>query len=71
MIRWVVVIFIGLFIFSALFPGLIRLGVGRLPGDIRFRLAGQPLCLPFGSTVLWSALAFLIAELVKFTCLFC
>lgn len=71
MIRWVVAIFIGLFIFSALFPGLSRIGVGRLPGDIRFRVAGQPLCLPFGSTVLWSALAFLVAEVVALTCAFC
>ena len=71
MIRWVVAIFIGLFIFSALFPGLSRIGVGRLPGDIRFRVAGQPLCLPFGSTVLWSASAFLIAEVVALTCAFC
>jgi hypothetical protein len=71
MIRWVVVIFIGLLIFSALFPGLIKLGVGRLPGDIRFRLFGQIFCLPFGSTVLWSAIAFVIAEIVKHTCLFC
>lgn len=71
MIRWVAVIFVGLFIFSLLFPGLSRLGVGRLPGDVRFKLFGQILCLPFGSTVLWSAVAFLIAEIVKRTCLFC
>jgi hypothetical protein len=71
MIRWVAVIFIGLFVFYALFPGLARLGVGRLPGDVRFKLFGLLLCLPFGSTLLWSALAFLIAELVNRTCLFC
>ena len=71
MIRWVLVIFIGLFVFSVLLPGLAKLGVGRLPGDVRFTLFGQTLCLPFGSTVLWSALAFLIAELVDRLCLFC
>lgn len=71
MIRWVVVIFIGLTLFFLLLPGLPKLGVGRLPGDIRFKLFGQIFCLPFGSTVLWSALAFAIAELVKWTCLFC
>jgi hypothetical protein len=71
MIRWVAAIFLGLMIFSVLLPSLARLGVGRLPGDIRFKLFGQIMCLPFGSTVLWSALAFLIAELVKRTCLFC
>jgi hypothetical protein len=71
MIRWVVVIFLGLIIFSALLPGLARLGVGRLPGDVRFKLFDRIICLPFGSTVLWSALAFAIAELVKRTCLLC
>lgn len=71
MIRWVAAIFIGLFVFYALLPGLEKLGVGRLPGDIRFKLFGTIFCLPFGSTVLWSALAFLIAEVVKRTCIFC
>lgn len=65
MIRWVAAIFLGLAVFYPLLPELGRLGVGRLPGDIRFRLRGVILCLPFGSTVLWSALAFLIAELVR------
>lgn len=71
MIRWVAVIFIGLFVFSALLPGLAKLGVGRLPGDVRFKLFGRLVCLPFGSTIVWSALAFLIAELVKRTCRLC
>jgi hypothetical protein len=71
MIRWVAVIFIGLFVFYVLLPGLAKLGVGRLPGDIRFKLFGMIFCLPFGSTVVWSAIAFLIAEVVKRTCVFC
>lgn len=71
MIRWVAVIFVGLFVFSALLPFLSKLGVGRLPGDVRFKMLGHGFCLPFGSTVLWSAVAFLIAEIVKRTCLFC
>jgi Protein of unknown function (DUF2905) len=65
MIRWVLAIFLGLFVFYALLPVLQRLGVGRIPGDFRFRLFGRGLCLPFGSTVLWSALSFVIAEVVK------
>jgi hypothetical protein len=71
MIRWVVVIFVALLVFSALVPELARLGVGRMPGDVRFKLFGRIFCLPFGSTILWSAAAFLIAEIVKRTCLFC
>jgi len=64
-IRWVAVIFVGLFVFYPLLPGLEKLGVGRLPGDIRFRLRTIVFCLPFGSTVLWSALAIAIGELTR------
>jgi hypothetical protein len=71
MIRWVAVIFLGLLIFYVLFPGLSKLGVGRLPADVRFKLFGLALCLPFGSTVVWSAVAFVVAEIVHRTCLFC
>lgn len=71
MIRWVVVIFLGLLIFYPLLPWLEKLRVGRLPGDIRFKLGGVIWCVPFGSTVLWSAIAFLVAEVVSWTCLFC
>ncbi len=66
MIRWVAVIFLGLTVFHALLPWMLeKLGVGRLIGDVRFRLFGRMFVLPFGSTVLWSALAFLCAEAVK------
>ncbi|HEX7635709.1 MAG TPA: DUF2905 domain-containing protein [Noviherbaspirillum sp.] len=64
MIRWVAAIFIALFVFYPLLPFLDRVGVGHLPGDIRFRLRSTVFCLPFGSTVLWSALAFMIAQLI-------
>lgn len=65
MIRWVAVIFIGLIIFPFLLPGLQKLGAWRAPGDVRFKLFGQVLCLPFGSTLLVSALAFLAAKLLQ------
>ena len=65
MIRWVAVIFIGLAIFSLLFPALSKLGIGRMPGDVRFRVGSVIVCLPFGSTVIVSAIAFLVAELLN------
>lgn len=65
MIRWVFAIFIGLTVFSALLPWLEKLGVGRLPGDVRFKLFGASFCLPFASTILVSAVVFLIARLLK------
>lgn len=71
MIRWVVAIFIGLFIFYPLLPWLEKLGVGRIRGDIRFQFRHIVFCLPFSSTLIWSAVAFVIAELVSWACLFC
>lgn len=63
MIRWVAVIFIALIVFPILLPGMQRV-VGRVPGDVRFRLFGRIFSLPFGSTVLASTLAFLIAQVL-------
>jgi hypothetical protein len=65
MIRWVVAIFVLISIFYPLLPFLGRVGVGRLPGDVQFQWRGVVLCLPFGSTLLWSAIAFVIAKLVR------
>ena len=71
MIRWVAVIFVMLSVFYPLLPWLDRLRVGHLPGDVRFKVRGVILCLPFGSTVLWAALAFALAELFAAYCVFC
>lgn len=65
MIRWVVAIFVLLAVFYPLLPVLERAGVGRLPGDIRFRFRQVILCLPFGSTLVWSILAFAAAQVFK------
>jgi hypothetical protein len=62
MIRWVLTIFIGLIVFSALLPWLEKLGVGRLPGDVSFSLFGKRIFLPFASTILLSTVIFLVAR---------
>jgi hypothetical protein len=62
MIRWVLVIFLALVIFSHLLPWLEKLGVGRLPGDVRFTLFGRLYSLPFASTILLSTVAFLLGR---------
>jgi hypothetical protein len=62
MIRWVVVIFLAVIVFSSLLPWLERLGIGRLPGDLRFRLFGRVFSLPFASTILISLVVFLLAR---------
>lgn len=65
MIRWVVAIFVLLAIFYPLLPFLERVGVGRLPLDVRFRYRDLIFCLPFGSALAWSAAVFLIAKLTQ------
>jgi hypothetical protein len=64
MARWFLVIFIAVIVFSAALPWLEKFGIGRLPGDLRFRLFGKTVFLPFASTVLLSTVVFLIARLV-------
>lgn len=62
MIRWVLVIFFAVIVFSALMPWLEKLGIGRLPGDLRFKLFGRIFSLPFASTILISLVVLLIAR---------
>ena len=64
MIRWLIVVFLALVIFSGLTPWLQKLGFGRLPGDLRFRLFGRDWNIPLASTVLLSLLAAVIARLL-------
>lgn len=64
MIRWLLVIFLALLLFNGLHAWLERIGLGRLPGDFRFRLFGRTVFLPIASTVLLSVVAALIAKFV-------
>ncbi|MES2831817.1 MAG: DUF2905 domain-containing protein [Pseudomonadota bacterium] len=59
MFRWLLTIFIALAVFAAMLPWLQRLGLGRLPGDLQWRIAGKTFLLPFASTILLSLLIFL------------
>ena len=64
MIRWLLVVFLALLLFSGLRPWLEKLGLGRLPGDFRFRLFGREWFVPFASSLVLSLLAMLIARLL-------
>ena len=65
MIRWLIVIFLALLPINGLHGWLQRIGLGRLPGDFRFRLFGREFFLPIASTVVLSLIAALIARFVK------
>jgi hypothetical protein len=62
--RFVVTLFIGLIVLTALQPWLQKLGIGRLPGDLRFRIGKREVLLPFASTLLLTVLVFLIGRLI-------
>jgi hypothetical protein len=62
--RFLVTLFISLMILSALQPWLSKLGVGRMPGDLRFRIGKREFLLPFTSTLVLTLLMFLIAKLI-------
>ena len=64
MIRWLIVIFVALLLFSGLQPWLEKMGLGRLPGDFRFRLFGRDFHIPLASAVLLSLLAIGVGKLL-------
>lgn len=64
MIRWVIVIFLALIVLGAALPWLEKLGIGRLPGDVRFKLFGRVFMFPFASTILLSAVALLLGKIL-------
>jgi len=63
-IRWLAILFLALLLFAALRPWLEKIGLGRLPGDFRFRFAGREWHVPLGSSVLLSVVALLIAKVL-------
>lgn len=64
MIRWLAIVFVALLLFSGLRPWLEKFGLGKLPGDFRFRLFGREWFVPFASSVVLSLLAMLIGKLL-------
>lgn len=62
-IRWLIAIFLILMIFGGLHRWLEKIGLGKLPGDFRFRLFGREFFLPIGSSVLLSMIALALGKL--------
>ena len=64
MIRWLIVAFIALLLFSSLHKWLEKIGLGKLPGDFRFTLFGREFFVPLTSSVLLSFIAMGVAKLL-------
>ena len=57
MIRWLIVVLLVLILLNGLTPWLQKLGFGRLPGDLRFKIFGREIFLPFATTIILSLVA--------------
>jgi hypothetical protein len=64
MIRWMIAIFLILVFVTALTPWLNKLGFGKLPGDLRFKLFGKERYIPLTTTILLSLIASLVSQII-------
>jgi hypothetical protein len=62
--RFIITLFLALIVLTALQPWLHKLGIGRLPGDFRFRIGKREFLLPFTSTLILTVLMFLIGRML-------
>jgi len=63
-LKWLLVLVVGVVVITLLTPWLSRYGLGRLPGDITVRWRGRPLYLPITTTLLLSAILTLLARVI-------
>jgi Protein of unknown function (DUF2905) len=62
--RWLIVFVLAFVLFSGLRVWLVRLGLGRLPGDFTIRVAGREIYLPLASSVVLSLIAMGVGVLI-------
>lgn len=64
MLKWLLVIAVGVVVITLAMPWLARRGLGRLPGDITVNWKGRRIYLPITTTILLSLALTLIARVV-------
>lgn len=64
MLKWLLVLVVGVVVLALLTPLLSRYGLGRLPGDIVVRWKGRPVRIPITTTLLLSLALTLLGRLV-------
>jgi hypothetical protein len=63
-LKWLVVLAVGVIVIALASPWLSRHGLGRLPGDITVRWKGRAIYLPITTTLLLSLALTLLGRLV-------
>jgi hypothetical protein len=64
LLRWLIVTFLALLLISWVRPWLEKLGLGKLPGDLHFKLFGREWFIPLASTLLLSFVLSLLSKLI-------
>ncbi len=64
MFRWLIVVFLALVLINGLTPWLQKMGFGKLPGDLRFRIFGREFFIPLTTTILLSMVAAAVSRLL-------
>jgi hypothetical protein len=65
MLKWVMVVALTVLLLGLFAPYLSKLGLGRLPGDLRFRYKGRDVYVPITSTILISVTLTLLMRLLR------
>ena len=58
--RWLIVFVLACLVFNSLHGWLMKIGLGKLPGDFSFTVRGRQWHVPLASSVVLSVLAMLI-----------
>lgn len=64
MLKWALVLVVGVIVIALFTPWLSKRGLGRLPGDITVRWRGRRIYLPITTTLLISAVLTLVARVI-------
>lgn len=64
MLKWLLVLVVGIVVIAIATPWLSRYGLGRLPGDVTIRWRGRPVRVPITTTILLSLALTLLGRLV-------
>jgi len=64
MLKWLLVLVVGVVVITLATPWLAKRGLGRLPGDITINWRGRRIYLPITTTIVLSLALTLVARLV-------
>lgn len=64
MLKWLVVLVLACFVFSAVLPRLARYRSGRLPGDFRFRVRQTVVSIPVTSAVIFAICFWIVGRFI-------